>query len=226
MVDTKNFYFSTDIYTTPSGMKVRIDIVPCTHKCLDGTPCGVKKKYYFEVCGLDKKKYRIATWICRHVREQQNLHFWDHYPLLDLLDEIHLESQNSGTHSEKWKRIQKKLAQKYPDIPFKDFPKLETRPGKGKYKEWRNTCSSKFENLAKGSPGQKAYTFTEDVFSDTVKRSEANDSVISVQALAVRNTRQPSRSVTYDDSNCSCGHEMVAHDHRQYCSVCKEFCDA
>ena len=214
--------FATQIFTTPSGARVRIDSSPCNVSLTGTTVCGTRKKIYISFTNLDGDEQRSVVIVCAHkiqdfAQKGKKFTFDSAQSIVDLADAIHAASSLGIPKMQKWERVHSLLMPKYSFIDW--YPKIETREDKGKggIREARGTAKKFYESFFCGST-------CGDVWDKNILRKDA-DATITFTPSSNVSQAPPKIQPQYSEKLCVCGHESFAHDARNYCCACKKFCD-
>lgn len=201
---------TTKIYQTKSGMSVREDAELCGKPKADGIKCDLTAtRIYFKYNDPSKVERKNYAFICKHQETDigADKMWWSADMVIDLFNLI-----NQG---KKFKEIQDELKKLYPSRPWWEVIKPETRPGKGKYKEYDCSAKKKYEDIKQNSCGE--------VWDEKVLRKDAKSTCVTEKDFA--GFRKKLIDPKIDDSICKlCGHEIFWHS-KGMCGECKAFCD-
>jgi hypothetical protein len=153
--------FSTNIYTTPSGVRVRVDTVPCGWLTNTGDRCRLwKQRIYLSYSDPSKIVRHSASIVCEHQKDNPGV-WWDENMIVTLFDRLHV--------GKSFRDIDAELRTTFPAVAFP--PPIIKRKSDGSYKEFDCPAKKKYEDI-------KCNKVTIDVWSHSVQRNDANNSIV------------------------------------------------
>ena len=147
-------------YHLASGIDVRVVNKPCRMRTVDpAVYCSLDKKIVLIRFKHRNKTLRVSALVCDH--QKQMYPQSKHWSVDDLIAWAEVLQEGGD-----WQDMHDRLSSRVKGLP-KPYKKPETRPGKGRWKEWDGPMKKKLEDLSKNS-------FTEDVWDDSISDYECD----------------------------------------------------